>query len=268
MKHFPSAKIIRKQSWGDYHLFRFETVLPASSAETIEAKPGQFVMVRVNEGYQPLLRRPISLHNAGEDWLEIFFKVAGEGTALLAKKREGETIDILGPLGRGFDLSGEWKGKSVYLVGGGRGIAPIYFLGCTLQSLGAEVKILYGGRTEDELPIRGKFTIAGLVTVCATDDGSYGFAGFVTDLLDREIEAGRPDGLFVCGPDLMMQKCAALAAQHGLPTQISLESMMGCGFGACWGCVKRIKQAGHSNWRKICEDGPVFKAEEIIWDEA
>lgn len=262
MKLVPGAKILTKQSWGDFRLFRFETPVQAAAA-----RPGQFVMIRVAETPYPLLRRPISLHAKEDGALEIFFKIAGEGTALLAEKNVGETLDILGPLGSGFNLSEDMRGKTAFLVGGGRGIAPLYFLGRELQTKGATVRVLYGGRTADELPIREKFAAAGLDPVCATDDGSIGFSGFVTGLLESEIENKRPDRLFVCGPDAMMRRCADIAVRLGIPAQISLESIMGCGFGACWGCVKRLRKDGEGRWRKICEDGPVFPAEEIVWEE-
>jgi len=262
MKHVPAAQILAKQSWGDFRLFRFETPIQAAAA-----RPGQFIMVRVGDSPYPLLRRPISLHAKEDGALEIFFKITGEGTALLAKKDVGDSIDILGPLGSGFDLAEDLEGKTACLVGGGRGIAPLYFLGRELQAKGAAVRVLYGGRTTDELPIRDKFAAAGLDPACATDDGSFGFSGFVTDLLEIEIEKQRPDRLYVCGPDAMMRRCAEIAGHRGLPAQISLESIMGCGFGACWGCVKRLRKNGEGRWRKICEDGPVFAAEEIIWEE-
>jgi dihydroorotate dehydrogenase electron transfer subunit len=263
MKHVPAAKILAKKSWGDFRLFRFET--PGQSEA---ARPGQFVMVRVGDPPHPLLRRPISLHAKEDGALEIFFKIAGEGTNLLAKKNVGETLDVLGPLGSGFDLAEDLAGKNACLVGGGRGIAPLFFLGRELRARGAAVRVLYGGRTKDELPIRDKFAEAGLDPACATDDGTFGFSGFVTDLLETEIGNKRPDRLYVCGPDAMMRRCAVIAGRRGIPAQISLESIMGCGFGACWGCVKRLRKDGEGRFRKICEDGPVFAAEEIVWEEA
>ena len=263
MPHDPRARLVRKQSWDDFHLFRFE-----SPALADRAKPGQFVMVRTAEGCDPLLRRPFGLHDAGDGWLEIFFRVAGRGTALLASKTEGQTLDVLGPLGGGFRLDGDWPGREAWLVGGGRGIAPLYFLGRLLQARGARVRVFYGGKTRAEIPIAEKFREAGFIVDCSTDDGSFGFRGFVTALLETELAAAVPAGLFVCGPDPMMERAARLSQARALPAQISLEAIMGCGFGACWGCVKRIKRQDGGKWRKICEDGPVFAADEIIWDEA
>jgi len=262
MRHDPAARIIQKKTWGDFHLLRVE-----SQAVSSEAAPGQFLMVRTSDGYDPLLRRPISLHDAGEAWLEIFFRVAGRGTALLAAKKEGDLLDCLGPLGKGFRLDGCEPGKTAWLVGGGRGIAPLYFLARSVLAKGAGVRVFYGGKTASEIPLREKFESAGIPLACSTDDGSFGYAGFVTALLERELRAGRPDGLFVCGPDPMMERAGRLALGLGFPAQLSLEAIMGCGFGACWGCVHRLKKDNEGKWRKICEDGPVFEADEVLWEE-
>ncbi|MDP2916103.1 MAG: dihydroorotate dehydrogenase electron transfer subunit [Candidatus Aminicenantes bacterium] len=262
MPHDPAVKIIKKQSWGDYHLFRFETPALAAGAE-----PGQFLMVRVSDTPFPLLRRPISLHAKEKNSLEIFFQVAGQGTALLAQKKEGETLDILGPFGKRFIPDTNALPTPAVLVGGGRGIAPLYFLAMELNKLGARVKVLYGGKSRTDLPVREKFEKAGLDIVCSTDDGSFGHHGFVTGLLESEIRRQEPAILYVCGPDPMMKKTAEIAAARRIPARISLESMMGCGFGACWGCVKRIRRDEGGEWRKICEDGPVFWADKIIWEE-
>jgi dihydroorotate dehydrogenase electron transfer subunit len=263
MRNEPSARITRKTSWGDFHLFRLESSFLAEGAA-----PGQFLMVRTNDGFDPLLRRPLSLHDAGRDWLEIFFRVAGRGTALLAEKKEGDSLDCLGPLGKGYRLDGFGREKSAWLIGGGRGIAPLFFLGRILLAKGARVRVFYGGKTKTELPLVEKFEKAGMPPACSTDDGTFGYAGFVTALLEEELRGGPPDELFVCGPDSMMERIGRLALERGLPAQLSLEAIMGCGFGACWGCVHRLKKDDDGKWRKICEDGPVFSAGEILWEEA
>lgn len=263
MRHEPAARIIKKESWNDFHLLRLESAALAEGAS-----PGRFLMIRVSDTFDPLLRRPLSLHDAGSDWVEIFFRIAGRGTALLAGKKEGESLDGLGPLGNGYGLDGFGKKKTAWLIGGGRGIAPLFFLGRTLLDKGARVRVFYGGKTAAELPLIKKFARAGLPAEVSTDDGTAGFAGFVTALVERELHSGKTDGLFACGPDPMMKKIGRLALDRGLPAQLSLEATMGCGFGACWGCVHKIKKNNAGNWRKICEDGPVFSAGEILWEEA
>lgn len=261
MRKDPAARIALRRSWGDYVLLRLDA--PAVAAE---ARPGQFLMVRVSDGPDPLLRRPLSLHAREGGAVEIFFQIAGRGTALLARRKEGETLDILGPLGLGFDFAAEARGRRAVLVGGGRGIAPLLFLGRELRAKGAAVKVLYGGKSAGDLPLRERFAGDGFEIACATDDGSFGHAGFVTGLLEEEIARRPPDALYVCGPEAMMRAAAGLARAGRIPAQISLESQMGCGFGACWGCVKRIARGDGGRWRKICEDGPVFAAEEIVWE--
>lgn len=263
MPHDPAAKIIDKQRWGDYVLFRFETPALAAAAE-----PGQFLMIRTSDTPYPLLRRPISIHARDGGALEIFFQVAGLGTTLLARKSNGETLDILGPFGQKFIPDWNVLPSPAMLVGGGRGIAPIYFAALSLEKLNVQVKVLYGGKSRADLPLRAKFKKAGIEILCSTDDGSSGSSGFVTGLLESEIRRQKPAILYVCGPDAMMKKTADIAASNGIPARISLESVMGCGFGACWGCVKRIRKDEGGRWRKICEDGPVFWSDEIIWEES
>lgn len=257
-----SARVLNALSWGDYHLLAVET-----ASVRMNARPGQFVMVKVAPAPFPLLRRPLSLHDAGPAGIELFFKVTGLGMDILARKRPGDTLDILGPLGKGFSVSGELRGKRTCLVGGGRGIAPLFFLGRELKALGALVTVLYGGRTILDVPLRGKFETAGLPLLCATDDGSCGFKGLVTESLQRFLEREPADFLFACGPDPMMKAVAEKAQLLGIACEFSLESMMGCGIGACWGCVHRIRNEAGDGWVKICEEGPVFRGERIVWTD-
>jgi dihydroorotate dehydrogenase electron transfer subunit len=257
-----NARIVQKESWGDYHLFSLEAASIARAA-----KPGQFMMVKIQSQFCPLLRRPFGIHGRTNDAVEIFFKVAGHGTALLAAKKTGEMLDILGPLGKGFGLEDALPGKTIWAVAGGRGIAPFKLWAEEARSRGARLKILYGGRTRADLPIADRFRQAGFETACSTDDGSIGFKGFVSELLEAEIRKARPDGLYACGPDPMMAAVSRIALGENIPCRLSLESQMGCGFGACWGCVKKIRRAGSEDWVKICEEGPVFKAGEIVWEE-
>jgi dihydroorotate dehydrogenase electron transfer subunit len=257
-----NARILKVDSWGDYYLFTIES--PAVGGG---ARPGQFVMVKVSSSPFPLLRRPLSIHSAGPVGIELFFKIAGPGTAILAGKKAGDAVDILGPLGNGFTVPADLHGKKTFLVGGGRGIAPLYFLGLELKAAGAGVTVFYGGRCQVDIPLRDRFGVAGLPLHCSTDDGSYGFEGLVTELLGRELGRSRPDLLYVCGPDPMMKAAALTARAAGIPAEFSLESMMGCGIGACWGCVHRIREDTGDGWVKICEDGPVFPGDRIVWTD-
>jgi dihydroorotate dehydrogenase electron transfer subunit len=255
-----AARLREVHSWGDH--FRFVVDAPALGRE---AKPGQFVMVKVSDGTAPLLRRPLGIHDAGPEGIELFFKVAGAGTALLALKRPGDPLDLVGPLGKGFTVGGHLRGKTAFLVGGGRGIAPLYFLARALVEAGARPVVFYGGRTASDVPLADRFAAAGFEVLLSTDDGSLGFAGFVTALVEREMDRARPDAVCACGPDPMMKALAGITTGRRVPAEFSLEAVMGCGIGACWGCVHRIKDGPAESWTKICEEGPVFPGERILW---
>jgi len=255
-----NARLREIHNWDDY--FHLTIDVPEIGRE---ARPGQFVMVKVADGTFPLLRRPLSIHDAGAGGIELFFKVAGQGTEILSRKKPGDILDLVGPLGKGFTISGKMTGKRAFCVGGGRGIAPIYFLARELGAVGAQPTVFYGGRTAADLPLTKKFEKAGIELLSSTDDGSHGFAGLVTELVGRELERTEPDIIYACGPDAMMKALAALTAKHHVPAEFSLESVMGCGIGACWGCVHRIKDESGDGWTKICEEGPVFPGERILW---
>ncbi len=255
-----SARLREVRSWDDHFLFSVDA--PAVGKE---ARPGQFVMVKVGEGAFPLLRRPLGVHDAGPEGFELFFRVAGQGTALLARRKPGDLLDVIGPLGKGFTAGRGLAGRTAFLVGGGRGIAPLYFLARALTGVGARPVVFYGGRTAADVPLRDKFAAAGFELHLSTDDGSLGFAGFVTSLVERELGRAEPAMVYACGPDPMMKALAAITARRGLPSELSLESVMGCGIGACWGCVHRIKGGTGDGWVKICEEGPVFPGERVLW---
>jgi len=254
------ARIIRKQSWNTYHLLRLEAPQIASQAE-----PGQFVMVRISAQPHPLLRRPFCLHSCEDGEIEIFFQEAGIGTSLLGRQGPGQVLDLLGPLGHGFRFKADGKESPVALVGGGRGIAPLFWLARALRTRHFIPNVYYGGKTRLDLPLRERFLESGLDVSCATDDGSFQFHGFVTDLVEASLEKFHTKQLFACGPEPMLRKLAEISRARDISAQFSLESIMGCGFGACWGCVKKIKTETGTEWRKICQDGPVFPAEDIQW---
>jgi dihydroorotate dehydrogenase electron transfer subunit len=254
------AAINSNESRGDYRLMRI-----ASPELGRAARPGQFVMVKVADGCQPLLRRPLGVHDADGSGIELLFKIAGAGTAVLAAKRPGDAVDLLGPLGKGFSVEAGLEGGPAYLVGGGRGIAPLYFLAKELVSRGAKVTVFYGGRSAADLVVRERFALPGVKLLCSTDDGSYGAPGLVTELVAARAGSDRPGMLYACGPDAMLQALQKLVSGLGLRAEFSLESRMGCGIGACWGCVHRIRDEHGESWTKVCEEGPVFPAERVVW---
>ncbi len=196
----PGAPILRKERWGDYYLLRLK-----SPAIAREARPGQFLMVRASSQPYPLLRRPFSVHARARETVEIFFSRVGLGTEILARKRVGETVDILGPLGKGFSLgqglgdraeeeeggksapAESLKGKKVFLIGGGRGIAPMYFLAMELRERGVVPIIFYGGKTESDLPLENRFKARRFGLLVSTDDGSAGFRGLASAMVETEL---------------------------------------------------------------------------------
>lgn len=258
----PKALIVHKKTWGEYCLLGLQAERIAK-----EAQPGQFIMVRPGDSLHPLLRRPISIHSVQNGLVEIFFQQSGIGTALLSQKEQRDFLDIIGPLGKGFRLDSTLRGKSVALIGGGRGIAPLYFLAQKLRIIQANPHIFYGGKTQDDIPLEQKFATDNFEILLSTDDGSHGFKGFVTDLFLTSLQEFLPSRIFACGPEAMMEKVSRIAREKNISAEFSLEAIMGCGFGACWGCVRKIKTNSKEEWLKICEEGPVFGGDQIIWHE-
>lgn len=256
----PQALISYKQNWKDYYLFSLKSPKIAS-----EALPGQFVMIHISSHPYPLLRRPFSIHSKDEKNIQIFFKITGVGTSLLSQKEVNDSLDIIGPLGKGFTISRQLEGKVAAAVGGGRGIAPLYFLAQSLRSKGSTVKIFYGGKSLEDLPLKRKIEKDGFDLHCSTDDGSFGFKGFISKLFEKELKKLNLSFVFACGPEPMMERIASITRYEKIPAEFSLESIMGCGIGACWGCVRRIRKEGQEEWHKVCQEGPVFPADEIIW---
>jgi dihydroorotate dehydrogenase electron transfer subunit len=262
MKKDSRALITHKESWGDYFLLSMESPQIAR-----DAHPGQFLMVRTSLRTHPLLRRPFSIFNADGMSMEIFFQKVGLGTRLLSEKREGDTIDIIGPLGTGFTINKGNKNQHAALVGGGRGIAPLYFLAQKIRANGGSLRVFYGGQSVFDLPVRERFEKNSIALSCATEDGSFGTKGLITDIFHAELRNRFSAGqVYACGPEAMLKKIAEITMAQKIPTELSLESVMGCGFGACWGCVKKIKKDKDIGWHKICEEGPVLKAEDIVWE--
>ncbi len=225
------------------------------------AQPGQFLNIRVSAANSPLLRRPLSIHWVEEGRVEILFQVVGQGTEILARVRTGEMLDVQGPLGRGFDP--DPGDRTPVLVGGGIGIAPLGFLAQHLE--GRKVLALLGARNREVLGCSGGTRLDGLGVAirAATDDGSLGQQGLVTELLSEVPANGL---IYACGPGPMLRAVARYALEKGIRCQVSLEEHMGCGVGACLGCMCRgLSAAGESVYKRVCADGPVFDAREVDW---
>jgi len=235
------------------------------------ARPGQFVMLQVHDGRDPLLRRPMSVcrvPGAARRRVQILYKVVGEGTRLLSRQRVGGRLAALGPLGYGFRQPARRRGAAqaqVLLVAGGVGIAIFPFLADALHRRGVRPVLLYGARTARDLVALEMFRSRGLAVRLATEDGSRGARGFVTALLDPLLrgDGPRPE-IYACGPTSMLRAVGALAVQTGTPCQLALESQMPCGIGVCLGCVVACPgDAAGPVYRRVCTEGPVFEAKTV-----
>ncbi|MCE5193128.1 dihydroorotate dehydrogenase electron transfer subunit [bacterium] len=221
---------------------------------TVEAttggSPGQFYMVRAWDR-EPLLARPISIHDADEGTISLLYQVRGRGTELLARLHKGDTVALMGPLGNGFTME-NLHGR-VGIVTGGIGIAPMFYLASTLPARSATV---IAGFKSTPYAVAALLSL-GVEVYVATEDGCEGTRGFCTDIFDPAAF----DVVVTCGPTPMMARVAQLCAQAGVPCQASLEAHMACGIGACLGCTFPTT----SGYKRVCADGPVFDAAEVIW---
>ena len=222
------------------------------------AEPGQFVHIRVADSFEPLLRRPISVASIDLEALQftMIYRAEGRGTQLLAEKKPGETLDVLGPLGHGFPV--EEAQKKAYLIGGGIGVPPLYELAKQLNARGIETVHILGFESKQAVFYEDKFRELG-DTHIATVDGSHGTQGFVTHILN-ELPSDF-DTYYSCGPTAMLE-----AVQWAYPQKkgfLSYEQRMGCGIGACFACVCRTTKS-ETDYIKVCSDGPVFPAGVVI----
>ncbi len=226
-------------------------------APRIAEKSGCGQFLHINCGR--LLRRPISICTWSEGLVRIVFQIKGEGTKWLSERRPGDELDVLGPLGNGFDLDA--LGSRPVFVGGGIGVPPMLACVQKAKSLGASPVAILGFRNKDAVILEDEFREAG-ETFVATDDGSYSIKGFVTDVLKGKL--GNATGVAACGPRMMLKSVAELSV--GLPCEVSLEERMGCGIGACLVCVCELEgRDGGTRYGHVCKDGPVFDSREVKW---
>jgi dihydroorotate dehydrogenase electron transfer subunit len=226
----------------------------------IEARPGQFVMVDCGEDCT--LPRPFSIHRVqAEHELSLYFAVLedGKGTEWLSRRKKGDKIGIFGPLGNGFTVDS--TSHNVLLLAGGIGIAPLVFLAEEVLKQGSVVTLLYGTANEHRYPEEN--IPSGVKVVAATEDGSVGHRGMITELLPDYID--RADRVFACGPVSMYHYLCRHREKllRTKPVQVSLEVRMGCGRGICYGCTIKTKNGP----RRVCEHGPVFDFDDVIWGE-
>ncbi len=251
---FPEALQTLDRRISDVRLMWLEC--PDVAAET---RPGQFVMVRCGDLPLP---RPLSVHQVKNDSIALFFAVLadGKGTQWLGKRRPDDAVQVLGPLGGGFNIVP--SARRLGLIAGGMGIAPLYLLAQHALSRGLRVTLLMGARSGKLLYPRHLLP-AGIDVFHATDDGSSGHHGMVTSLIGGHLEGC--DDVFACGPLAMYRQLARDRQVPGLagkPVQVSLEAVMGCGHGVCYGCTIKTRQG----LRQVCKEGPVFELDDVVWD--
>lgn len=255
------GKVLRQEKVGD-NVYCLTLKAPEIARA---AGPGQFIQVRCSNSLQPLLRKPFSLHEIDEEagTISLLYEVKGEGSKLLAKLRKQDKVDLVGPLGNGFNLLKQ--GKAI-LVGGGMGIAPLLPLAARFKQLGLEFITILGfndGKRVCRIEAFQKFSPVILTTL----DGSQGEKGLVTEPLKRELETGSYSMIYACGPEGMLKAVAELAEAKEVECQVSLEAYMACGFGACLGCACQLKNPIETTYARVCTEGPVFKSREVIWHE-
>jgi dihydroorotate dehydrogenase electron transfer subunit len=245
-------------------------------------RPGQFLMIRPASGTDPLLARPFALYDVARDpsgeplAVDVVYLVIGRGTSAMSRLRPGDLVIAWGPLGNGFGPS---PGGPVVFVAGGIGQTPFLALGrrwlgqgtygddppdpCLVES----ATLLYGVRSSDLAAGLDDFDRAGIGVELATDDGSAGHKGYVTDLLaDRLARGDRPSRVVGCGPPAMLAVLSRLVERYEIPCDLSMENHMACGFGACFSCVAPIRQAdGSADLRRVCVEGPIFSSRVVVW---
>ena len=213
------------------------------------AAPGQFVHIKCGD---KTLRRPISICDADEESLRLIVDIRGEGTQWLASRKMGDVLDILGPVGHGFDVSGE----RILVAGGGIGVPPLLFAAKRAK----EAHAVLGFRSASAVILPGDFNECCASVQLTTDDGSIGRHGYVDAAVREKLASASFDRVLACGPKLMLRAVARVCEEHKVPLQVSLEERMACGVGACLGCACKTKAGGtDTHYRHVCKDGPVFQ---------
>jgi dihydroorotate dehydrogenase electron transfer subunit len=224
-----------------------------------EAKPGNFVMVRVSTTFDPLLRRPFGIMQSEPPYIWLYFQVNGRGTELLKARQAGDRLDILGPLGNALP---ELPGRKILLIAGGRGIVPLFNYAKT-YAVQQPLILLYGGRSAADLNLLAELGAMPLhKSYIFSEDGSNGEKGLLTSGLEKIIADQHPDATLACGPEAMLAALAKMLKAKKLENYASLEAMMGCGFGVCHSCAVAV---GDSQYRNVCNEGPVFPLQDIQW---
>ncbi len=249
---------------GNYSLIRKEELAKGFYSFTLscpevskEAKPGQFVNIKV-PGFS--LRRPISICEIDKaaGTLRLVFEIRGDGTEKLATINEGEKVDMLAPLGNGFNINSSEK---AVVIGGGIGVPPMLELA---KQFSGNVSAILGFRNIGASILADDFKAVCKEVLLYTDDGTKGKKGFVTDGLSTLLSFEKPDVIYACGPEVMLKNVIRLADSHGIRCQVSMEQRMACGVGACYVCACRMVMDGKEYYGHVCKDGPVFDSKQLV----
>jgi len=238
----------------------------------IRMKPGQFLNIRLKSLRDPLLRRPMSIHSINKKTgrFSVLYQVVGRGTELLNQLVQGDSVEILAPLGKEFPFPevSVPSAHCVALIAGGIGIAPLLALAKELRALGHPCSLYFGARTSDDFEVLTAFTSLGVQVYTATEDGSCGHAGYITKGLKGALEQSKVKTIYACGPMPMLKALKQELQGTEIPLWLSLEAHMACGLGACLGCTVKVRNPG-GGWRYalMCQEGPVIAASEVIFDE-
>ena len=251
---------------GDIYLMRVACPEIAQNAV-----PGQFINIKINNGLEPFLRKPFSVcrRSVSEGWIEVLWKIVGKGTDIMSRYQADEVVNIIGPLGQGYDIPPDLQ--TALLVGGGLGVAPLPFLCEEALKLSKSVEVFLGARTQKELSMIDIFKTLGVEVYLSTEDGSVGKRGRVTEiLLDRmsQMDSLESARLYSCGPNPFLKAMMGISEEQAVMGEVAIETMMGCGFGICVGCPVRVRDGnvGEGLFKLTCIDGPVFKSTEILLD--
>lgn len=230
------------------------------------ALPGQFIHVLIPQGSGLLLRRPFTIYTVEGDEITMLYQLIGEGTTVLSGLKCSDSIRVLGPLGNTFEISP--VPHPAIIVGGGAGIASLMLLAAALRDRDVHTLGLVGSMNRARLLSVEDLKAIGVETHIATDDGSVGHHGFVTELLTHTLETHELQNpiIYACGPDGMLRAVTKIAQDYRIPTQLAMENRMGCALGVCLGCVCKVQMPdGGFEYQRVCTEGPVFNAKDIIW---
>jgi len=261
-----SGLIAANESVGD-RFYRMALFAPRTASKV---KPGQFIHLKCSDTADPLLRRPFSVYDWDEKkkMITILYAVVGRGTEMMSKMKSGEKVNLMAPLGTSFSIDVNFN--EALVIGGGCGIGPLLGLVKQLVKKGIETTTLLGMQTGQTSILIDDFLLAGATVKVATNDGSIGIKGHVTEFLENTEKKEKPDFVYACGPNPMLVSVQKWARKQHIPGEISIEEKMGCGTGACLSCACRIQsQDNEDGWdyKRVCVEGPVFSLEEVIFDE-